>query len=153
LRKAAKHSPRAIQVLVAIMDDEKQDPFARIAAAKLILDRGLGRAKELEFPPEAAQEEREVTPEELRYMERLLTIDNYQKHGWTLPPEFRRYEDALRILQEPDAEERLPNSQELGAGQSSKQLPEDATDEPNAVKNGSHHQTLFAQPTALRSRT
>lgn len=90
LRKAAKHSPCAIQVLVEIMNDEKQDPFARIAAAKLILDRGLGRVKELELPPEPAEEEREVTPQELSFMVRVATIENYQKQGWPLPPEFRR---------------------------------------------------------------
>jgi hypothetical protein len=97
LRKAAKHSPRAILVLVEIMNDAKQDPFARLAAAKLILDRGLGKLKEVELPPEAA-EEREIAAEELRYMLRVARIDHYQQEGWRIPPDLSRYEAALRIL-------------------------------------------------------
>ncbi len=117
------------------MNDEKQDLFARIAAAKLILDRGLGKVTEVELPPEPEQE-REVTPEEFRYMERVLTIDNHMKQGWRIPPELSRYEAALRILREPDPEDGLPRSQELGSGQSSKQSPEDAPTQPSAVENG-----------------
>ncbi len=115
------------------MNDEKQDPFARIAAAKLILDRGLGKVTEVELPPEPVQK-REITPEEFRYMERVLTIDNHIKQGWRIPPELSRYEAALRILREPEPEEGLPRSQKLGSGQSSNQLPEDGMDEPNGVQ-------------------
>ncbi len=39
----------------------------------------------------------------------------------------------------PDPEEGLPRSPEVGSVQSSKQLPEDATNVPNAIKNGSYH--------------
>ncbi len=89
LRKAAKHSPRSIQFLVETMNDEKQDPCARIAAAKLILDRGLGKVTEVILPPEPVQK-REVTPEDLRYMTRILRIDNYTKQGWRIPPDLIR---------------------------------------------------------------
>jgi hypothetical protein len=47
--------PRAIQFLAEVMNDEKQDLFARIAAAKLILDRGLGKLTEVELPPEPVE--------------------------------------------------------------------------------------------------
>ncbi len=135
LRKAAKHSPRAIQFLVETMNDEKQDPFARIAAAKLILDRGLGKLKEVELPPEPVQE-REVTPEEFRYLERVLTIDNHMKQGWRIPPELSHYEAALRILREPNPEDGLTTPQDLRLGQTSKQFPEDPPAQPAAVENG-----------------
>ena len=135
LRKAAKHSPRAIQFLVEIMNDEEQDPFARIAAAKLILDRGLGKLKEVELPPEPVQK-REIAPEELRFLKRMLRIDHYQQQGWQIPPDLTRYEAALRILREPNPEDGLTSSQDLRLGESSKQLPEDAPAQPAVVKNG-----------------
>jgi len=82
------------------MNDEEQDPFARIAAAKLILDRGLGKLKEVELPPEPVQK-REIAPEDLGYMLRVARIDHYQQQGWQIPPDLSRYEAALRILREP----------------------------------------------------
>ncbi len=115
------------------MNDEEQDPFARIAAAKLILDRGLGKLKEVELPPEPVQK-REIAPEDLGYMLRVARIDHYQQQGWQIPPDLSRYEAALRILREP--EEGSPRSQELGSGQPSKQFNEDAPAQPAAVKNG-----------------
>src|SRR5216684_2126667 len=92
------------QFLVETMNDQKQDPFARIAAAKLILDRGLGKVKEVELPPEPVQQ-REIAPEELRFLKRMLRIDHYQQQGWQIPPDLTRYEAALRILREPEPED------------------------------------------------
>ena len=40
---ARKRSPEAISTLVAIMNDEKALPAARVAAANAVLDRGYGK--------------------------------------------------------------------------------------------------------------
>jgi hypothetical protein len=47
LDMARGHSVRAIEFLASVMDDTSADLRARVAAAKEILDRGLGR------PPQA----------------------------------------------------------------------------------------------------
>lgn len=41
---ARQHSPRAIEVLAKIMDDESAPHSARVRAAEVILDRGFGKA-------------------------------------------------------------------------------------------------------------
>ncbi len=41
---ARKHTRAAINTLVTICKDEKQQPAARVAAANSLLDRGYGRA-------------------------------------------------------------------------------------------------------------
>ena len=40
---ARERSPDAINTLVAIMDDQKAPPAARVAAANSLLDRGYGK--------------------------------------------------------------------------------------------------------------
>jgi hypothetical protein len=40
---ARQQSPEAINTLVAIMQDEKAPPTARVAAANSLLDRGYGK--------------------------------------------------------------------------------------------------------------
>jgi len=69
-----------------------------------------------------------------------------------LPHELRKYEDALRILREPDPDpaERSPRSKQLESGQSLKHLPEVAKDEVDAAANVSHHADSFPPPTALQ---
>jgi membrane-bound ClpP family serine protease len=43
---AQQHGPNAIKTLADIMVDNNQPPAARVAAAKELIDRGYGKAKE-----------------------------------------------------------------------------------------------------------
>ena len=56
LLRAAKYSPKAVDTLHEIMTDESQPVMARIAAANLILDRGIGKPQpaQVEQPPPLA---------------------------------------------------------------------------------------------------
>ena len=56
---AREHSPKAIETLRKIMEDESQPGSTRVAAANSLLDRGFGRAQqsiEILAPPTDTQE-------------------------------------------------------------------------------------------------